>query len=60
MKYFQFKGKHNNENDEPLFTLSHYHPGVSRKAPISVEFVLLVLIAAAVYYATTLKNQFKN
>lgn len=59
----KIKAERNNknaENVEPLFTLSHYHAGIYRKAPISAETVLLVLVGATVYYATTLKLQFKH
>ncbi|KAI1733158.1 translocon-associated protein, delta subunit precursor (TRAP-delta) domain-containing protein [Ditylenchus destructor] len=44
----------------PLFTISHYHAGVSKKSPISPEVVFLVLSAAAVYYVSVYKSQLKN
>lgn len=45
---------------KPLFTVNHYHAGVSKKTPFSAETVLLVAGLAAFYYATVLKSQFKS
>uniref|UniRef100_A0A915DEG7 Translocon-associated protein subunit delta n=1 Tax=Ditylenchus dipsaci TaxID=166011 RepID=A0A915DEG7_9BILA len=44
----------------PLFTISHYHAGVSRKSPISPEIVFLILSSVALYYASVFKAQLKH
>ena len=41
----------------PLFTAQYYHPGVSRKSPISSESVCLLLGAAAAYFALIFKQR---
>jgi len=45
---------------KPLFTVNHYHQGVSKKTPFSAETILLLASIAALYYATVLKGQFKS
>jgi predicted dithiol-disulfide oxidoreductase (DUF899 family) len=45
---------------KPLFTVNHYHQGVSKKTPFSAETFMLVAGLGAFYYATVLKGQFKS
>ncbi|KAL7078932.1 hypothetical protein ACQ4LE_001064 [Meloidogyne hapla] len=42
---------------EPLFTAQYYHPGVSKKTPLSSEGVCLLIAVAAVYYALNFKQE---
>ncbi|KAF7635762.1 hypothetical protein Mgra_00004854 [Meloidogyne graminicola] len=41
----------------PLFTAQYYHPGVSRKTPLSSEGVCLLIALAAVYYAFNFRQE---
>nr|AHB64350.1 translocon associated protein delta subunit [Pratylenchus goodeyi] len=41
----------------PLFSTQYYHPGVSKKTPVSSEIVFLLVGAAALYYGYHLKQQ---
>ena len=63
-KYSQYQKAEAEQADtssvEPLFTISHYHGGLSKKTPISPEFVFLALVSGAVYYAYAFKTQLKN
>lgn len=45
---------------QPVFTFSHYHPGVSKKFPISSETVALVISLVALYFASGFKTELKS
>ncbi|ETN74757.1 hypothetical protein RB195_000491 [Necator americanus] len=44
-------------NTAPLFTIDHYHPGLTRKPFVSSETVALFLCVAALYYAIKQKSE---
>ncbi|CAJ0603228.1 unnamed protein product [Cylicocyclus nassatus] len=44
-------------NTAPLFTITHYHPGLTRKPFVSSETIALFLCVAALYYAIKQKSE---
>uniref|UniRef100_A0AC34GN10 Translocon-associated protein subunit delta n=1 Tax=Panagrolaimus sp. ES5 TaxID=591445 RepID=A0AC34GN10_9BILA len=44
---------------QPLFTIQHYHPGLSYNRFFYAESFITVVALAAVYYAYTLRGQLK-
>ncbi|RCN29600.1 Translocon-associated protein, delta subunit [Ancylostoma caninum] len=44
-------------NTAPLFTIDHYHPGLTRKPFVSSETVALFICIAALYYAIKQKSE---
>lgn len=53
-----FQAEESGSSDvQPLFTVQHYHAGVSKKPWVSSETVFLFLAAAALYYAINFRQQ---
>ncbi|VDM62600.1 unnamed protein product [Angiostrongylus costaricensis] len=46
-----------NPSAAPLFTIDHYHPGLTRKPFVSSETVALFVFIAALYYAIKQKSE---
>ncbi|KAE9421208.1 hypothetical protein Angca_004097, partial [Angiostrongylus cantonensis] len=46
-----------NPSAPPLFTIDHYHPGLTRKPFVSSETVALFVLIAALYYAIKQKSE---
>ncbi|KAK5966570.1 Translocon-associated protein delta subunit, partial [Trichostrongylus colubriformis] len=46
-----------NSNTAPLFTIEHYHAGLTRKPFVSSETIALVVCVAALYYAIKQKSE---
>ncbi|KAK6014292.1 Translocon-associated protein, delta subunit [Ostertagia ostertagi] len=46
-----------NSNTSPLFTIEHYHAGLTRKPFVSSETVALLVCLAALYYAIKQKSE---
>ncbi|KAK6057975.1 Translocon-associated protein, delta subunit [Cooperia oncophora] len=46
-----------NADTAPLFTIEHYHPGLTKKPFVSSETIALVICVAALYYAIKQKSE---
>uniref|UniRef100_A0A1I7XSH8 Translocon-associated protein subunit delta n=1 Tax=Heterorhabditis bacteriophora TaxID=37862 RepID=A0A1I7XSH8_HETBA len=49
-----------NADTKPLFTIEHYHAGLTRKSPVSSETVALFVCIAALYYAVKQKAEISH
>ncbi|KAI6236480.1 Signal sequence receptor subunit delta [Aphelenchoides besseyi] len=45
---------------QPLFTISHYHSGVSKKFPLSSETIALLSSLVALYFASYFRTELKQ